>query len=137
MHVLARSRNLLANAADSVHQATTGCTSPTPGQRWAATAPNSSATDRGLRRLQPGRGRPGPGRLADPAVGRHCTYAADWIIVKTRWQLTIDQVEKTARVGILDDCPNRTVEVTLARDQAYGRTAACNASHAARAAAFQ
>ncbi|MFD5407197.1 HNH endonuclease family protein [Streptomyces griseorubiginosus] len=49
-----------------------------------------------------------------PASGYRCTYATDWITIKTRWNLTIDQAEHTALTDILDDCPNAPVDVTLA-----------------------
>ncbi|MDX2557256.1 HNH endonuclease family protein [Streptomyces stelliscabiei] len=50
-----------------------------------------------------------------PAVAYRCTYAADWIAVKTRWGLAIDPAEQTALAEALDNCPNATIEVTLAR----------------------
>ncbi|MEU5047866.1 HNH endonuclease family protein [Streptomyces griseorubiginosus] len=50
-----------------------------------------------------------------PAGGYRCTYATDWITIKTRWNLTIDEAEQTALTNILNDCPNTPVEVTLAR----------------------
>jgi hypothetical protein len=50
-----------------------------------------------------------------PATGYRCTYATDWITVKTRWGLTIDTTEQNALASILTDCPNTPIEVTLAR----------------------
>jgi hypothetical protein len=50
-----------------------------------------------------------------PAGGYRCTYATDWITIKTRWNLTIDQTEQTTLTDILDGCPNTPVEITLAR----------------------
>ena len=56
-----------------------------------------------------------PATWMPPAGGYRCTYATDWITIKTRWNLTIDQTEQTALTDILDGCPNTPVEVTLAR----------------------
>ncbi|KUN29237.1 hypothetical protein AQJ23_00105 [Streptomyces antibioticus] len=56
-----------------------------------------------------------PATWQPPATGYRCTYATDWIAIKTRWQLAIDTAEQAALTGILDDCPNSPVEVTLAR----------------------
>ncbi|WP_328786025.1 HNH endonuclease family protein (plasmid) [Streptomyces canus] len=64
---------------------------------------NRSKSDQDLATWQP------------PAVGYRCTYATDWVAVKTRWQLAIDPAEQTALTGILDSCPNSPVEVALAR----------------------
>lgn len=56
-----------------------------------------------------------PATWMPPADCYRCTYATDWITIKTRWNLTIDRAEQTALTGILDGCPNTPVEVTLAR----------------------
>ncbi|MFG2858109.1 HNH endonuclease family protein [Streptomyces mirabilis] len=50
-----------------------------------------------------------------PAAGYRCTYATDWVAVKTRWGLTVDPAEQTTVAGILKTCPNEPIEVTLAR----------------------
>ena len=50
-----------------------------------------------------------------PAEAYRCTYATDWIAVKTRWSLAIDPAEQTVLAQALDSCPDTTVEVTLAR----------------------
>ncbi|MFJ8637225.1 HNH endonuclease family protein [Streptomyces sp. NPDC093568] len=56
-----------------------------------------------------------PATWQPPATNYRCAYAADWITVKTRWQLAIDPTEQSALTDILSSCPNHPVEVTLAR----------------------
>ncbi|KUN55469.1 hypothetical protein AQJ46_49435 [Streptomyces canus] len=56
-----------------------------------------------------------PATWQPPAAGYRCTYATDWVAVKTRWQLAIDPAEQTALTGILASCPNQPVDVVLAR----------------------
>nr|WP_258404848.1 HNH endonuclease family protein [Streptomyces sp. FR1] len=50
-----------------------------------------------------------------PATGYRCTYATDWVTIKTRWGLAVDPAEQTAISEILAACPNAPIEVTLAR----------------------
>nr|WP_107056083.1 HNH endonuclease family protein [Streptomyces griseus] len=50
-----------------------------------------------------------------PASGYRCTYATDWVAIKTRWTLAVDPAEQTAISEILDTCPNAPIEVTRAR----------------------
>ncbi|MFD5861497.1 HNH endonuclease family protein [Streptomyces chartreusis] len=56
-----------------------------------------------------------PATWQPPAVHYRCTYATDWVSVKTRWQLAIDPAEEAALTGILRACPDASVEVVLAR----------------------
>ncbi|WP_406490534.1 hypothetical protein [Streptomyces sp. NBC_01604] len=56
-----------------------------------------------------------PATWQPPAHGYRCTYATDWITVKTRWGLTIDPAEQAALTDTLDGCPNTPIDVTLAR----------------------
>ncbi|MFJ3673397.1 HNH endonuclease family protein [Streptomyces sp. NPDC090106] len=56
-----------------------------------------------------------PSTWMPPSAGYRCTYATDWITIKTRWGLTVDPAEQSALTGILDDCPNAPVDVTRAR----------------------
>ncbi|WP_328978418.1 HNH endonuclease family protein [Streptomyces canus] len=49
------------------------------------------------------------------ATGYHCTYATDWVAIKTRWSLAVDPAEQTAISETLGTCPNAPIEVTLAR----------------------
>ncbi|MFF4787900.1 HNH endonuclease family protein [Streptomyces griseorubiginosus] len=55
-----------------------------------------------------------PATWQPPAAGYRCTYATDWVAIKTRWQLSIDPAEQAALTSILDSCPNSPVDVTLA-----------------------
>lgn len=36
-----------------------------------------------------------------PLASAHCTYAVDWVLVKFRWNLTVDPTERTALDGLL------------------------------------
>ncbi|MEV6386346.1 HNH endonuclease family protein [Streptomyces sp. NPDC051773] len=56
-----------------------------------------------------------PATWQPPATGYRCTYATDWVAIKTRWSLAIDPAEQTAISEILDTCPNAPIEVTRAR----------------------
>lgn len=58
----------------------------------------------------------GDGDPADwlPARAR-CRYVAEWTVVKTRWGLTVDPVEKARLTAIAHACPNRTVTTHRAR----------------------
>jgi hypothetical protein len=55
-----------------------------------------------------------PATWQPPAAGYRCTYATDWVAVKTRWSLAIDPVEQAELEKILRACPNTAIEVTLA-----------------------
>ncbi|GAA2126674.1 HNH endonuclease family protein [Kitasatospora saccharophila] len=50
-----------------------------------------------------------------PAVGYRCTYIDDWVLVKTRWGLSVDQAETDALHRLAAGCPNEQLTVTLAR----------------------
>ncbi|MFJ4673005.1 HNH endonuclease family protein [Kitasatospora purpeofusca] len=50
-----------------------------------------------------------------PAAGYHCTYAADWTAIKTRWGLNIDQREADALHRIASGCEDAELQVVLAR----------------------
>ncbi|WP_424858543.1 HNH endonuclease family protein [Streptomyces sp. SAI-170] len=56
-----------------------------------------------------------PAAWQPPSAGYRCTYATDWVAIKTRWSLTIDKAEQATLSDLLADCPNAPVEVTLAR----------------------
>jgi uncharacterized protein DUF1524 len=47
-----------------------------------------------------------------PAVER-CRYIGEWVAVKIRWGLTVDEVEKTALAQQAEQCPNAPVKVEL------------------------
>lgn len=76
-----------------------------PGALVAVTAAmNQSKSDRDPASWQP------PNRAA------WCAYAADWVTVKARWQLTMDQAEATAVRNMLAGCgqpPTTTTVPTL------------------------
>jgi hypothetical protein len=55
-----------------------------------------------------------PADWMPPSTGYRCTYATDWITIKTRWQLTVDQTEEAALAHILDTCPDAPVKVVRA-----------------------
>ncbi|WP_241827087.1 hypothetical protein [Streptomyces graminilatus] len=50
-----------------------------------------------------------------PADAYRCTYATDWIAVKTRWDLAVDPAEQATLTRVVDECPNIPIKVTLAR----------------------
>ena len=50
-----------------------------------------------------------------PAQTNHCTYLADWVATKMRWQLTIDPAEANTLTQISVTCANTPLKVTLAR----------------------
>lgn len=56
-----------------------------------------------------------PSTWQPPATGYRCTYATDWVVIKTRWALAVDPAEQMAISEILDICPNASIEVTRAR----------------------
>ncbi|MGW1673395.1 HNH endonuclease family protein [Streptomyces sp. NPDC002324] len=49
------------------------------------------------------------------AQGYRCTYATDWIAIKTRWALAVDPAEQATLTDALDSCPEAVIEVTRAR----------------------
>ncbi|MFJ3673731.1 HNH endonuclease family protein [Streptomyces sp. NPDC090106] len=55
-----------------------------------------------------------PATWMPPSAGYTCTYATDWITIKTRWNLAIDPAEQTTLTSVLAHCPNTPVDVTLA-----------------------
>jgi hypothetical protein len=49
-----------------------------------------------------------------PTKGR-CTYVAEWVAVKIRWSLKVDQAEKNALKAIGKHCNDVTIKVTKAK----------------------
>lgn len=43
-----------------------------------------------------------------------CRYAVDWVVVKTRWSLTVDEPERDALLAIADDCPDQPIALQVA-----------------------
>ncbi|MEU9578832.1 HNH endonuclease family protein [Streptomyces chilikensis] len=56
-----------------------------------------------------------PATWMPPTAAYHCEYVTTWVVVKTRWGLTVDEAERDALAGVLSQCPDTVVEVTLAR----------------------
>ncbi|WOT40734.1 HNH endonuclease family protein [Streptomyces coeruleorubidus] len=56
-----------------------------------------------------------PATWLPPAEAYRCEYLADWVAVKVRWQLAVDDVERQALTDGMANCPNEPVKVTLAR----------------------
>lgn len=52
-----------------------------------------------------------PTNWMPPAKSAHCTYLADWVATKFRWDLAIDQAEKTTLVEAASECKSEPVEV--------------------------
>ncbi|GHE69940.1 hypothetical protein [Streptomyces capitiformicae] len=79
-------------------------TSTTPGALIAVSAASKrSKADQGSATWQP------------PAENHRCTYATDWVTVRTRWSLAVDPAEQASLSEVLGGCPNTVVAVTLAR----------------------
>ncbi len=51
------------------------------------------------------KGKRDPAEWLPPATAAHCFYAEAWIVVKWRWNLSVDLTEKNALSQILSDCP--------------------------------
>ncbi|WP_037772731.1 GmrSD restriction endonuclease domain-containing protein [Streptomyces sp. FXJ7.023] len=56
-----------------------------------------------------------PAQWQAPGGGDRCEYNTEWIVVKTRFRLSVDPAEKTALGSELADCPNEEFTVELAR----------------------
>jgi len=54
-----------------------------------------------------------PAQWLPPRIAFRCTYANDWIAVKTRWSLRVDPAEREALQGLLALCPTRTLTVNV------------------------
>lgn len=53
-----------------------------------------------------------PSEWMPPMAGTACDYVTDWVLVKYRWQLTINQAERSALGNVLSgDCGARQVEI--------------------------
>jgi hypothetical protein len=55
-----------------------------------------------------------PSQWLPPDESFGCEYASDWVAIKIRWSLAIDQAERTSLEDILSDCPPTAITVTLA-----------------------
>ena len=53
-----------------------------------------------------------PAAWMPPLAGVECRYASDWVVVKYRWDLSIDTAERDALAGLLaGSCGSATVTV--------------------------
>jgi hypothetical protein len=55
-----------------------------------------------------------PAEWMPPDNSAHCRYIGEWVVVKIRWQLTVDTTERRALTTAAASCPNDTVTVILA-----------------------
>ncbi|MFJ8004028.1 HNH endonuclease family protein [Streptomyces fagopyri] len=51
-----------------------------------------------------------PADWLPPLADARCTYTADWVATKLRWQLTADDRERTALAGLAAGCGQQLVE---------------------------
>lgn len=54
-----------------------------------------------------------PAQWLPPRIAFRCTYADDWIAVKTRWSLRVDPAEREALEDLLVLCPEKTLTVNV------------------------
>lgn len=54
-----------------------------------------------------------PAQWLPPRIAFRCTYANDWIAVKTRWSLRVDPAEREALEDLLVVCPGKTLTVNV------------------------
>jgi len=47
-----------------------------------------------------------PAEWLPPAEDTHCTYAANWVGTKLRWDLTVDTAEQEALEDLAASCPD-------------------------------
>ncbi|WP_137235157.1 HNH endonuclease family protein [Streptomyces sp. BPSDS2] len=56
-----------------------------------------------------------PSTWLPPLADARCTYAADWVSTKLRWNLTVDQAEADALTVLAEGCGQEVVEFEPAR----------------------
>jgi len=54
-----------------------------------------------------------PAQWLPPPTSFRCTYATEWVVVKVRWRLSVDTLERAALTRNLPACPARTVAVAV------------------------
>ena len=54
-----------------------------------------------------------PAQWLPPLASFRCTYVTDWVVIKVRWSLSVDALERTAIKRVLEACPARIVSVAL------------------------
>ncbi|RLK58425.1 uncharacterized protein DUF1524 [Actinokineospora cianjurensis] len=55
-----------------------------------------------------------PATWLPPAPDALCTYLADWVTVKTRWGLSVDDTERDTLTLRAQDCPDATIDTNVA-----------------------
>ncbi|WP_069625351.1 hypothetical protein [Streptomyces niveus] len=55
-----------------------------------------------------------PAQWMPPSADARCTYIADWVSTKLRWQLAADVAERDALARIAEGCGRQQVEYTVA-----------------------
>lgn len=55
-----------------------------------------------------------PSQWMPPSKGFRCDYAADWVAVKTRWSLSIDQAEKKTLLSYATSCGDPQIKIARA-----------------------
>ncbi|MEU1663533.1 DUF1524 domain-containing protein [Streptomyces sparsogenes] len=56
-----------------------------------------------------------PAEWMPSAPSARCRYVTEWAVVKTRWGLSVDQVEAESLAELAAGCPNEELTVVLAR----------------------
>jgi len=99
----------LAEAWDS------GASAWTPSRRQAYA--NDLGDSRSLAAVSAGQNRQkgdqDPGTWVPKEAAAHCRYVGEWAVVKTRWSLSVDPVEKAALEEIAAGCPNVLITVEI------------------------
>lgn len=54
-----------------------------------------------------------PAQWLPPLSSFRCTYATEWVVVKVRWRLSVDALERAALQTILTACPAKAVSVAI------------------------
>ena len=54
-----------------------------------------------------------PAQWLPPLASFRCTYVTEWVVVKVRWRLRVDALERAALKRLLTACPARTVTVAI------------------------
>lgn len=55
-----------------------------------------------------------PAQWMPPLASYRCQYVFDWVVVKVRWSLTVDTVERSAIASVLATCPATVLSVRVA-----------------------
>lgn len=54
-----------------------------------------------------------PAEWLPPNTSETCRYVGEWVAVKTRWGLTVDDAEKAALTDLAADCPNEELTIEI------------------------